>query len=107
MSSPAYSSLEAFVAHYHLLRAAHAPAATLATPASPANPSDAATLATPASPSDAATLAEMELLVAGLGPAERTALTDDAPATGAVLRHRARAELHLRRLLAARGLLAG
>jgi hypothetical protein len=95
MSLPAYSSLEAFVAHYHLLRAAHAPAATLATPASPANPSDAATLA------------EMELLVAGLSPAERTALTDDAPATGAVLRHRARAELHLRRLLAARGLLAG
>jgi hypothetical protein len=93
MSLPAYSSLEAFVAHYQLLRAAHAPAA--------------ATAATSASPTDAVTLAEMELLVADLTPAERAALTDDAPATGAALRHRARAELHLRRLLAARVLLAG
>ena len=95
MSLPAYSSLEAFVAHYRLLRAARAPAATAAEPASPSNPTDAATLA------------EMELLVADLIPAERAALADDATATGAALRHRARAELHLRRLLAARGLLAG
>jgi hypothetical protein len=101
MSLPAYSSLEAFVAHYRLLRAERTrAAATAANPASPLNPTDAAILA------------EMELLVAELSPAERAALTDDAlttdaPATGATLRHRARADLHLRRLLAARGLLAG
>ncbi|HEY1851673.1 MAG TPA: hypothetical protein VGG60_11655 [Candidatus Binataceae bacterium] len=101
MSLPAYSSLEAFVAHYRLLRAERTrAAATAANPASPLNPTDAAILA------------EMELLVAELSPAERSALTDDAlttdaPATGATLRHRARADLHLRRLLAARGLLAG
>jgi hypothetical protein len=102
MSLPAYSSLEAFVAHYRLLRAERTRAA--ATAANPASPSI---------PTDAATLAEMELLVAELSPAERSAIADNAPAsddataTGAALRHRARAELHLRRLLAARGLLAG
>jgi hypothetical protein len=93
MSLPAYSSLEAFVAHYRLLRAANGRAA--------------ATAASPPHPTDAATLAEMELLVAELSPAERSALTADATVTGAALRHRARAEFHLRRLLAARGLLAG
>lgn len=101
MSLPAYSSLEAFVAHYRLLRAERTrAAATAANPASPLNPTDAAILA------------EMELLVAELSPAERSALADDAlstdtAATGAAGRHRARADLHLRRLLAARGLLAG
>lgn len=93
MSLPAYSSLEAFVAHYRLLRAARGRAA--------------ATAASPPNPTDAATLAEMELLVAELTAPERSALAAAAPATGVALRHRARADLHLRRLLAARGLLAG
>jgi len=111
MSLPAYSSLEAFVAHYRLLRAAHAPAATAARPASP---SDATTLATPASHSDAATLAEMERIIGELSAADQIALKKELEAEFEALgwshpaaRHRARAELHLRRLLAARGLLAG
>jgi hypothetical protein len=117
MSLPAYSSLEAFFAHYRLLRAARVPAATAARPASPANPSDAATLATPASPSnptDAATLAEMERIIGELSAADQIALKKELEAEFEALgwshpaaRHRARAELHLRRLLVARGLLAG
>ncbi len=98
MSLPAYSSLEAFVAHYRLLRAA----STAATPASPSNPTDAATLA------------EMERIIGELSAADQIALKKELEAEFEALgwshpaaRHRARAELHLRRLLVARGLLAG
>jgi hypothetical protein len=92
-----YSSLAAFIAHYETLRAANADR-------SPANV---------ANPDDAATLAAMESVVGELSPADRDALhqdTSSSPDTrpsGAANRHRARAELKLRRLLAARGLLAG
>jgi hypothetical protein len=92
-----YSSLAAFIAHYETLRAAHADVAS----------------GGPANPDDAATLAAMESIVGELSPADRDALHDnvssspDAHSSGMATRHRARAELKLRRLLAARGLLAG
>ena len=91
-----YSSLAAFIAHYATLRAAHA------------NPAHAGV----ANPADAATLAAIESVVGELSPADREALhnassSPDAHSSGAANRHRARAELKLRRLLAARGLLAG
>jgi hypothetical protein len=93
-----YSSLAAFMAHYAALRAAHSDGAD----ASPARAG---------SPDDAATLIEMERVIAELSDADRAALDDDATApanaipSGAAARHRARAELKLRRLLTARGLL--
>ena len=100
MSLPAYSSLEAFVAHYRLLRAARAPAP--------------ATSASPSNPTDAGTLAEMERIIGELSAADQIALKKELEAEFEALgwshpaaRHRARAELHLRRLLPARGLLAG
>jgi hypothetical protein len=91
-----YSSLAAFIAHYETLRAAHADVAS----------------GGPANPDDAATLAAMETIVGELSPADRDALRDaasssDANSSGTAARHRARAELALHRLLAARGLLAG
>ncbi len=91
-----YSSLAAFIAHYDALRAAHADVARAGAP----------------NPDDAATLAAMETIVDELSPADRDAFHHDAsPApdahpSGAAARHRARAELKLRRLLAARGFLA-
>jgi hypothetical protein len=99
MKPRAYSSLAAFMAHYAALRSAHSDNAP-----SPARAE---------SPDDAATLIEMERVIEELSEADRGALDDDAtpPAnaipSGAAARHRARAELKLRRLLAARGLLAG
>ncbi len=95
-----YSSLAAFMAHYSAVRYA------------PADRAGAAR-ADASAPDDAATLNEMERLLGDLSAADRDALHDDAvsnanaPSTGAAQRHRARAEMHLRRLLAARGLLAG
>jgi hypothetical protein len=91
-----YSSLAAFIAHYETLRAAHV---NVGAPRA-------------ANPDDAATLAAMETIVGELSPADRDALHDasssrDAHPSGFAMRHRARAELNLRRLLAARGLLAG
>jgi hypothetical protein len=94
-----YSSLAAFIAHYESLRATHtdlAPAAHESV----------------ANPDDDATLAAMESILGELSPADRDVLHDassspDAHPSGAAARHRARAELNLRRLLAARGLLAG
>jgi len=92
-----YSSLAAFIVHYETLRAAHASV-------------DGAGVA---NPDDAATLAAMESVVGELSPADRDALRQDASSSpdtrpsGAAIRHRARAALNLRRLLAARGLLAG
>jgi hypothetical protein len=80
---PAYSSLAAFLAHYHALK-----------------------MTPPRSPDDEKLFAEMSLAIAQLAPEARTALdsTDD---TGSARRHRDRAELQLRRELAARGIIAG
>lgn len=96
-----YSSLAAFMAHYSALRAAHSDSA-------------GGVRADASTPDDAATLIEMERLIGDLGAADRDALHDDNALTlhtlswsSIELRHRARAEMHLRRLLAARGLLAG
>jgi hypothetical protein len=91
-----YSSLAAFIAHYETLRAAHVNVGA----------------ACAANPDDAATLAAMENIVGESSPADRDALRDassssDANSSGNAARHRARAELALRRLLAARGVLAG
>ncbi|MBF6560396.1 MAG: hypothetical protein IVW56_08915 [Candidatus Binataceae bacterium] len=107
MKLGAYSSLTAFLAHYDALRAAREAAAA-------AHPAAAAVDDAPPAdtPGDRATLAAMEALVAELGAADRAVLNPAAPAASAAplagaARHRARAELNLRRLLAARGLLAG
>jgi hypothetical protein len=80
---PAYSSLAAFLAHYHALK-----------------------MTPPRSPDDEKLLAELSLAIAQLAPEARTALdsTDD---TGSARRHRDRAELQLRRELATRGIIAG
>jgi hypothetical protein len=93
MSLGTYSSIAAFLAHYDVLRAE---------PAEGAQPAGAP------NPDDAARLAEMEGIIAELTTADRDALIRAAPASsGDSARHRARAELHLRRLLVARGILAG
>ena len=91
-----YSSLAAFIAHYETLRAAQVNVGAAGV----------------ANPDDAATLTAMETIAGELSPADRDALHDassslDAHPSGYAMRHRARAELNLRRLLAARGLLAG
>jgi hypothetical protein len=89
MKLGAYSSLTAFLAHYEALRGARATQSL----------HDA----------DAETLTAMDAVVTELSDTDRAALTtsSDAPLAGAAARHRARAELNLRRVLAARGLLAG
>jgi hypothetical protein len=95
-----YSSLAAFMAHYAALRTAHSDAAGKAR-------------AEALNPADAATLIEMERVIEELSAADRDALHEDAAPSanalpsGVAARHRARAELKLRRLLAARGILAG
>jgi len=99
-----YSSLAAFVALYAALRADHSDGSSKVGDPAP-------------NPDDAATLAEMERIVSELSSADRDALQNDAAngeastanaaSSGAAARHRARAELHLRRLLTARGLLTG
>ncbi len=93
-----YSSLAAFMAHYAALRTGVA---------------DGALRAGAPSPDDAATLIEMERVIGELSVADRASLDRDAAPvanaipSGTAARHRARAELKLRRLLAARGILAG
>ena len=79
---PAYSSLAAFLAHYRALK------------------SDASRGA-----DDQQVFAEMSAAIATLAPELRAALdsTDD---TAGARRHRERAELQLRRELAARGIVA-
>jgi hypothetical protein len=79
----AYSSLAAFLAHYHALNAV---------------PSR--------SPDDEKLFAEMSLAIATLAP-EAIAALDSTDDTGIARRHRERAQLQLRRELAARGILAG
>ena len=83
-----YSSLAAFIAHYDLLRAAQTDSTAIS------------------NPDDAAALAEMERIIGELSNADRSALTDTT-ASGDAGRRRGRAELKLRRVLVARGLLAG
>jgi len=80
---PAYSSLAAFLAHYRALK------------------SDAARGA-----DDEHLLAEMSAAIATLATETRAAL-DSAEDSASSRRHRERAELQLRRELAARGILAG
>jgi hypothetical protein len=100
MNLRAYSSLAAFLAHYEVLHAARDKGARTAT-------------ASALSSADTATLTAMEHIIAELSAADGAALTNDAiPPAGAIAvgdtaRHRARAELHLRRLLAARGIISG
>jgi hypothetical protein len=94
-----YSSLAAFLAHYAALR-------------TPRSDSAGAASATAPSADDAATLTEMDRIIDELSAAHRDALRDASPLadttlSGAAGRHRMRAELKLRRLLAARGILAG
>jgi hypothetical protein len=82
VKNPAYSSLAAFLAHYRVLKSVAS-----------------------RGPEDEQLLAEMSAAIATLAPEVRAALdsTEDAPAAN---RHRARAESQLRRVLAARGMLA-
>jgi hypothetical protein len=83
-----YSSLAALLAHYRILSAAAG--------------RDAAAF----TPDERATLTAIERALAELCPADRSALL--APASdSATARRRERAELKLRRLLNANGLLAG
>jgi len=83
MKIPAYSSLAAFLAHHHALK------------------SDVSR-----GPDDEQLLAEMSAVIATLGPETRAAL-DSTEDSARAKRHRERAELQLRRELAARGIVAG
>jgi hypothetical protein len=83
MKVPAYSSLAAFLAHYHALK------------------SDASRGA-----DDEQLLAGMSAAIATLAPEARAAL-DSVEDSARAKRHRERAELQLRRELAARGIVAG
>jgi hypothetical protein len=95
MNLPVYSSLEAFLSHYEALRATGRRA------------DGASTL----SSRQRDLLTVMERTLGGLDAGDRAALTAvrsaPQPAAGSVARRRARAELSLRRVLAARGILQG
>jgi len=83
MKVPAYSSLTAFLAHYHAIKS---------------DPSRAA--------DDEQLLAAMSAAIATLSPESRAAL-DTVEDSASAKRHRERALLQLRRELAARGIVAG
>jgi len=83
VKTPAYSSLAAFLAHYRALK------------------SDAS-----GSADDDQLFAEMSAVIATLAP-EASAALDSNEDSGSSRRHRARAELQLRRQLVARGIIAG
>ena len=83
MKVPAYSSLSTFLAHYHALRS------------DPSRGSDNEQL-----------FAAMSAVIATLAPEARGAL-DSVEDSARAKRHRERAELQLRRELAARGIVAG
>jgi hypothetical protein len=83
MKVPAYSSLAAFLAHYHALKS------------DPSRGSD-----------DEQLLAGMSAAIATLAPEARAAL-DSVEDSARARRHRDRAALQLRRELAARGIVAG
>jgi hypothetical protein len=89
MKPPAYSSMEAFLAHYRILREL-------------AHTGDGGAL----NQSERETLAEMERLAASLTPGEHAALFDSA-AAGERARRQQRAELKLRRVLLAHGIPQG
>jgi len=80
---PAYSSLAAFLAHYRALKSDVARAAD-----------------------DEQLFAEMSAAIATLAPEARAAL-DSIEDSASARRHRERAELQLRRALAARGIVTG
>jgi hypothetical protein len=83
VKNPEYSSLTAFLAHYRALKSTRS-----------------------RGPDDERVFAEMSAAIETLAPEARAAIdsTEDSPSAN---RHRARAELRLRRQLAARGILAG
>ncbi|WP_333647606.1 hypothetical protein [Candidatus Binatus sp.] len=83
MKVPAYSSLAAFLAHYHALKS------------DPSRGSD-----------DEQLLAGMSAAIATLAP-EAGAALDSVEDSARAKRHRDRAALQLRRELAARGIVAG
>ena len=83
MNLPAYTSLTAFLAHYRALKSA------------PSRGSD-----------DEQLFAEMSAAIAILAPESRAAL-DSVEDSARAKRHRERAELQLRRELAARGIVTG
>ncbi len=83
MKLPAYSSLASFLAHYHALKSDRSRGS-----------------------GDEQLLAAMSAAIATLGPESRAAL-DFAEDSARARRHRERAELQLRRELAARGIIAG
>jgi len=93
--------MEAFLAHYRVLSAAAE--------------AERAHGGAPLNPEEREQLAAMERAIGDLPPGEREALIPDAagnaqadwaaPSSGAITRRRQRAELRLRRVLAARGLL--
>ncbi len=83
MQVPAYSSLTAFLAHYHALKS---------------DPSRGA--------DDEQLFAAISAAIAMLAPEARAAL-ETAKDSASAKRHRERAELQLRRELAARGIIAG
>jgi hypothetical protein len=80
---PPYSSLAAFLAHYHALKSVSSRGAA-----------------------DEKIFAEMSAAVATLTPDARAAL-DSTEESASARRHRERAELQLRRALVARGIIAG
>ena len=82
-----YSSVTAVLEHYAVLRAAKSSSA-------------------PMSESESASLAALEALFRELADNDRAALLNDAT-SGAAPRHRARAELNLRRVLVEHGALVG
>ncbi|HZC44899.1 MAG TPA: hypothetical protein VE243_00400 [Candidatus Acidoferrum sp.] len=83
MKIPAYSSLAAFLAHYHVLKSVASRGAD-----------------------DERLFAEMSTAIATLAPEARAAL-DSAETNPNAKRHRARAQLQLHRELVARGIVAG
>jgi len=95
-----YLSFSAFMAHYAALRSTQSQAAS-------------GSNAVAVNPEDAATLIEMERIIDELGAGDRDVLHDEAASISKAMpsstegRHRARAELKLRHLLSALGLLAG
>ncbi|HUO05793.1 MAG TPA: hypothetical protein VMU16_11410 [Candidatus Binataceae bacterium] len=79
---PTYSSLAAFLAHYHALKCSTR------------------------KPDDEQLFTSISAIIDALDPVDREALDSDVD-DGAARRHRDRAELKLLRLLAARGIVTG
>ena len=88
MKPHTYSSMEAFLAHYRLLK----------TPGFGGKPRSL-------TDDGQSLLSEMERLIGILSPDEKSALLDSGETAGQIARRRERAELKLRRALLARGVL--